>query len=84
MSVKKTSHSGPRKRKSRRPLPKAKTGAVYVRGARSTGNTMTAQREGVRYTRRANRKARQAGFSDAVAYAAHLVRLYEYAKRRYG
>jgi len=77
----KTTHSGPRKRKVRKPLPAPKRGTIYVRSTRSCGNTANTLREGVQYTRRANRAARAVGFSEAKTYALHLMLLYERMKR---
>lgn len=83
MRLNNTPYSGKRKRKTRRALPAAKTGAIYVRstlscGARKFSNT---SRDSPQYTRRANRKARRAGFEDARGYAQYLLALYEYAKK---
>lgn len=77
----KTTHSGPRKRKVRKPLLIPKPGPIYVRSTKSCGNTANTLREGAQYTRRANRAARVAGFSEARTYALHLMMLYERLKR---
>lgn len=84
MMKRKTTHSGKRKRKARRPLPPGKKGAVWVRSMPQIPPFQTTTRNGVQYVRRANRRARASGFHTAESMAAHLIRLYEYAKRMRG
>jgi hypothetical protein len=74
-------HSGKRKRKTKAALSPPKRGAIWVRSTLSTGRVSNTTRDGAQYVRRANRKARGAGFHNARSYADYLVRLYEYAKR---
>lgn len=83
MGKKQTTHSGPRKRK-RKVRIKPKVGEVFVRSTASAGRVSNTTRDGVKYSRRADRKARKAGFSDAMSYAGYLLRLYEYAKKLKG
>jgi hypothetical protein len=84
MSQKKTTHSGKRKPERKVKINAKPAGAVFVRSTLSAGRVSNTSRDGAQYTRRANRKARGAGFSDATSYAGYLLRLYEYAKKLKG
>lgn len=66
--------------RKKRQLPAPKRGPIYVRSTLSVGNVGYAAREGRQYTRRANRKARQAGFKEARAYAMYLLEMYKAVK----